>query len=501
MKKLGLLVSIIVLVVAAFFAGTTPNAVARRARGTPTPSPTPVPLPTATPEPPNVAIPRLQARIRANPNDQDAMTELAGEYLAINRPDLTLALTHKLLQDGDKTAQVYFIDSYAQQAEGQIAIAIADLEQASTLDPTNVEVLGNLASLYLAVNQPSDAERVANRAVTFNKTNPEAYITLGTVYAAESHYDDARIQFEKAFALDKTSARPLYSIAQTYLAQNNIPMALSSINRALAVDPTSVEALTFKADLYARQHNDVLAAESYDDAAVAAATDEQKVAIEVQKAQFFSSEHKDAQALTVYQKLLAQYPSVALTYVAYGAYLASERHQMDQAVAQWRKALSIDPDNTDALRDLGQYELQQHHPKDAVVYLKHLINVGPSAESYALLAEAYNALHQYALQREACKNSFEIRRSPETLGCIGGADFEMHNYREAGQVFEALDTYAKGFLDRNPTLLYVAAQTYARLHQRSKAIDAYERLLAVTPRGSVVYRKLQKAIADLNRGR
>jgi tetratricopeptide (TPR) repeat protein len=481
------------------FTSATQHAVAKRPSGTPSPSPTPIPLPTATPEPANVAIPRLQARLKANPNDQEAMTELAGEYLSINRPDLTLALTRHLIQAGDKSAQVYFIDGYAQQAEGQLGAAIADLEQASTLDPTNVSVLGNLANLYLAVDQPMDAERVAKRAVTFNKDSPDAYTALGTVYAAESHYDDARIQFEQAFSLDKTSIRPLLSIAQTYVSQNNIPMALQAVARALAVDPKSVSALSFRAELYAKQHDDVHAAEAYDDAAVAAPTDEQKVALEVQKAQYFSGEHKDAQAGAVYQQLLAQYPNVALTYVAYGAYLAAEHHQVEQGAAQWRKALSIDPDNPDALRDMGEYELQRNRPSDALGYLKHLVSVDPSAEGYALLASAYNNVKQYAQQKDACEKSFAIKRAPETLGCVGGADFELHNYREAGQIFDALDTYAQGFLDRDPALLYVAAQTYTHLRQKEKAIGAYQRLLAMAPRGSKAYKKFQAAIASLNR--
>jgi tetratricopeptide (TPR) repeat protein len=344
-----------------------------------------------------------------------------------------------------------------------------------------------------------DAERVAKRAVTFNKTSPDAYVSLGAVYAAESHYDDARIQFEQAFSLDKTSIRPLLSIAQTYVAQNNFAMAQQTVARALAVDPNSVEALSFRADLYAKQHDDVHTAEAYDDAAVAAPTEEQKVALEVQKAEYFSGEHKEAQAGAVYQQLLTQYPNVALTYVAYGAYLAAEHHQVDQGAAQWRKALSLDPDNSDALRDMGEYELQRNRPNDALGYLKHLVDVDPSAEAYALLASAYNNVKQYAQQKDACEKSFAIKRSPDTLGCVGGADFELHNYREAGQIFDALDTYATGYLDHDPQLLYVAAQTYTRLHQKDKAIGAYQRLLAMSPRGSKAYKKFRAAIASLNR--
>lgn len=498
MKRL-LFPLVILVVVLASFAGTTPHAVARRASASPTPSPTPVPLPTATPEPPNVAIPRLQGRIRANPQDQEAMAELAGQYLGINRPDLALPLTQHLLQAGDKTAQVYFLDGYAQQADGQIANAISDLENASTLDPTNVAVLGNLADLYLAINRPTDAERVANRAITFNPTVPDAFVALGAVYSAESHYDDARIQFEKAFVLDKTSTKPLFSIMQTYLAQNNLAMGLQTVNQILVVDPGSVDALVSRADLYARQHDDLHALEAYDDATVAAPTDEQKVAIQVRKAQYLTQEHKEDQAVAIYLQLLNKYPNVALSYVAYGSFLATVRHQVDQGVVEWRKALQLDSDNEDALRDMAEYDLQRNAPTDAVVYLRHLVSVAPSAEGYELLASAYNRLHEYPQQRQACSLSFGIKRSPDTLGCIAGADFELHNYREAAQIFDVLDSAAHGYLDQDPELLFVAAKTYANNHERNKAIGAYERLLAMVPRGSKVYKTVQKAIADLNR--
>jgi tetratricopeptide (TPR) repeat protein len=500
MKRLLFPFVVVASFVVATFAGTTMPAAARRhAEASPSPSATPVPLPTATPEPPNIAIPRLQALIRANPNDHEAMVELAGQYLGINKPDLALPLTQHLLQIGDKTAQVYFLDGYAQQAQGQIGTAINDLEQASTIDPTNVAVLGDLSDLYLSVNHPADAERVANRAVTFNKDNPQAYLSLGSVYSAESHYEDARLQFEKAFSLDKTQTKALFLIMQTYMSQSNLAMAMQTANRALAVDPQSVDALMARADIYARQHDDAHALVAYDDAAVAAPTDEQKVAIIVTKAQYLSSEHKSDQAGAIYQQLLAQYPDVAMTYVAYGSYLAVERHQVQQGVAQWQKALALDPDSEDALRDLGEYELQRSHPHEAVTYLKHLSDVAPSADGYELLGLAYNELHEFTLQRQACSVSFSLKRSPETLACIAGSDYELHRYKESAQIFDVLDSAAPGYLDQSLQMLLVAAKAYTSNHERGKALDAYHRALALTRHGSKAYKAVQQLIAGLNR--
>ena len=95
----------------------------------PTASATPAALPTATPEPPNIAIPRLQTAIRTNPNDRQALTELAMQYLSINHPELALPLTQRLISIGEKTAQVYFYQGSAEAALGNGNAALADLDR------------------------------------------------------------------------------------------------------------------------------------------------------------------------------------------------------------------------------------------------------------------------------------------------------------------------------------------------------------------------------------
>jgi len=121
----------------------------------PAPSPssssdvTPAPLPTATPEAPDVAIPRLEAKIKANPSDKDALLDLACYYLAENQNDRALALTQRLLSLGAKTAQVYYLDGIANQGLGRIKDATQDFEQATTQDPTNAQILLTLTNLYL----------------------------------------------------------------------------------------------------------------------------------------------------------------------------------------------------------------------------------------------------------------------------------------------------------------------------------------------------------------
>jgi tetratricopeptide (TPR) repeat protein len=484
----------------ASFAITTPSAQAGLFGGkkaTPTPSPVPSALPTASPEPPSVAIPRLQAKLKANPNDQQTAAELAAQYLQIQRPDLTLQITQKLLQAGDKSAQVYYYDGFAQELIGNVPAAQFDLEQASDLDPTNMGVLSQLADLYLKLKRDSDAERVAKRAVTFNKTEPMAFMTLGSVYAAEQYFDKARTQFEAAYALDPKDVAPLYQIATTYAQQNNIPMALQTIDRALAIDPKNVQTLSYKASLYADQHDDAKTSAAFDDAVVAATTDDQKVSIMVQKARYFAGEKKDTEAEAILKQATTEFPHVAAGLVAYGNFFASQR-QFDKANVQWQAALAADPDNAGALLALGTAAAQNGHITDAITYLKRYTQVQPDAQGYALLGQAYSEVRDYTGAREACGKSFEIQKNPDTLSCVAGADYELKNYKEAAQIFDVLDRFARGYLDQNAQMLFIAAKSYSALSQCSKSHDAYKRLMAMPglKQNAKQYEIVRKAAAD-----
>lgn len=497
MKRFGLIV-LIAVAGALGVAATTPSAQAGIFGGkkaTPSPSPSPSALPTASPEPPSIAIPRLQAKLKANPSDQIAMAQLAAEYLQVGRPDITLQYTQHLLQMGSKTAQVYYYDGFAEEQLNNFPAATYDLEQASNLDPTNLGILAQLADIYIRTNRFSDAERVAKRAVTFNKSDPGALSTLGSVYAAEQHFDDARAQFEAAYALNPKDTGPLFQIATTYAQQDNIPMAVQTLGRILAVDPRNIQALVFKADLYSRQHDDARATAAYDDAIVAAPTDDEKVAIMVRKAGYFVQEKKYPQGAAILQQMVTQFPKIPAGFVAYGNYYASQR-QYSQAATQWQAALALDPNSSGALLGLGEVAMQGGRLNDSINYLKHYTQVSPDAQGFALLGQAYSRLHDYSGARDACGKSFEMQRSPETLSCVAGADFELKNYKEAAQIFDALDKAAKGYLDANPPLLYIAAKSYAGSNQCSKAAKAYKRLLPMMKKGTKDYDSVKKGASD-----
>ena len=145
---------------------------------------------------------------------------------------------------------------------------------------------------------------------------------------------------------------------------------------------------------------------------------------------------------------------------------------------------------------MGEASMQGGKLNDSISYFRHYTQISPDAQGYALLGQAYSRMHDYSGARDACGKSFEIQRSPDTLSCVAGADFELRNYKEAAQIFDALDKAAKGYLDANPQLLYIAAKSYAGSNQCSKAAAAYKRLLPMMKKGTKDYDSVRKSVAD-----
>ncbi len=90
-----------------------------------------------------------------------------------------------------------------------------------------------------------------------------------------------------------------------------------------------------------------------------------------------------------------------------------------------------------------------------------------------------------------------MSHNPDTLGCVAGSDYSLKNYKEAAQIFDALDKNVRPFMDRNAQLLYMMADSYVHTNQKPKALTAYKRLLKLMRPGTKTYRQIQAQIADL----
>ena len=463
------------------------------------PTPSPVPSPKVTPEPLDRAIPRLESALKTDPSNKANQAELAADYLQINRPDLALPLTQKLLQGGTKTAQIYYFDGLAQNALGHSKESLADLEQAANLEPTNPGVLGTLTDSYMRLNRPQDAERVAKRAVTFNKDDKNAYLAYGQVLAGEGKFDEARQQLEAALKLDPKDVRPLLLEAQTYTQQNAIALASQLYDRAIAIDPTSVDALIGRARIAATQHNVKDAIASYDALYKLQTDPNDKVAVIDQEAVVYANEKMDGDAETAFKRAISEFPNILSAHTAYGEYLQSKK---DNAGAEREYVAGAGPnrDQVDAVAKLGQLYASENLIPKAIDQFKRVSELAPNdPRSHLLLGATYSANKQFDKAVGEFKASYGLQHTPDALMGLGQADLQTHNYTECVQVYDALDKGAPDLARQNPSILFGLGQCYQGAKQPDKAKATYQKLLAYMKPGSQAANELKSLIAGIDR--
>ncbi|HVA38920.1 MAG TPA: tetratricopeptide repeat protein [Candidatus Dormibacteraeota bacterium] len=475
---------------------------AASAKGTaPAPSPaasSAVPVPVATPEPPDVAIPKLQAALKKNPNDRDALLKFAEYMSAVHRPDQALAATQKLEQLGVKTAEVYYYQGSALADLGDDKDAITALQKASDLAPTNAAVLVRLADLYLRANRGPDAERVAQRAITFNKGDSSAYDTLGMVYAAEKKYDEARKQFEQAYKVDSKDPSSLMLEAQTYIDEKTPRKAVDVYDRILAANKNNKDAIYGKAHAYAAADDVVKAVQQYDELL---ALDPKNVQIELEIAGLYASKSLDSDAQKAFQKAVDDHPGLSVPLISYGQYWYGKK-QTAKAVALWKQALGPKGNDPDALNVLAQYSMSAGKYADAASYLNKLIAaVGPNGASpdlYLGLGQAYMGQNQFQQAHDSFRKAYDMHEDPVTAMALAQSDLKLKNFKEAADLAEQVKKKAPAFAKQQPLVYLVAAQAYEGLHQTAAAKENYKQLLSYAPKNSDLAKQASDAIKRLH---
>jgi tetratricopeptide (TPR) repeat protein len=461
-------------------------------------SASPAPLPTASPEPAQIAIPRLEAKLKANPNDQESLQQLSGYYLGENRPDLALGLTQRLLSLGAKTAQVYYLDGLSNQQLGREPAATSDFEEATNREPTNPQILLTLTDLYLRENRASDAERVAKRATTFNATDPRVFENYGLVLAQEGKFDDARTQFEVAAKLDPKDPLPYILEARSYISQKSYALAEQNFDKALAIDPKSPDGLLGKARLQAANHDTAAAIATYETLLAIVPTDDAKASVLVEEYQAYRDEKMFDQALAILKRGELAYPNSAAIHLAYGDYDVAIAKNQAAAETEWRTALGQSRDNPDALTRLGELALTQKRASDAIGYFKRLTEVTPNdPSSWSTLAQVDVQSTTYADARDAFRHAFAIARTPQALAGVGSTDLQLGNVKECTQIFDAIDRGAEKFMQANPQLYYVYGKCALQSGDRPQALKAYTKLKPFVKPGTPLSSEVNKTLNGL----
>ena len=280
---------------------------------------------------------------------------------------LCLSLQHAAaFQTSDTVTQANRALAY--QRAGDLGKAIATY---SALDTTTkaqhktlpAPVLANYARALAATGHLEEATAEMKAAIAGDPRNAIFEDDLGSIYARQQQWPAAQSHFSVATELAPTLATAHLHLGLAMQAQG-VPEALHEIARAAKLAP---------------QNN--------------------AIAIEYGKA--LSASGDDAQAIPVFQAILARHNSPAdpiLLDTTYALALALQRTgKIPESIPLLRSVLTKQPDNADVLTNLGMALSQTQQTTEALPVLQRAVALAPSnVVAHQDLAAALVQLNQFA---------------------------------------------------------------------------------------------------------
>jgi Flp pilus assembly protein TadD len=218
---------------------------------------------------PDQAIEALEHAVAANPKHYMAWASLGNLYKTAKKdiPKAVGAYEHAI--EGIKKDKVLWANlgmAYYRNNQGDQALKA--LVTASTLDPNDAEIRGNLGTVRRQKGDVAGAIVDLEAAVKLKPDDPQFANNLGVAYRVAKRDADAVKAFQKAIALSPNDAGFHFNLAVAYRRQTDknpevIPQAITEYEKATSLDPANAEGWFDLGFMYKLDHQNDKAVEAF----------------------------------------------------------------------------------------------------------------------------------------------------------------------------------------------------------------------------------------------
>jgi tetratricopeptide (TPR) repeat protein len=264
----------------------------------------------------------LQQTMALNPDDARESRVLASVQLMAHKPQAAVTTLEPLLTRGKADAGTLELAASAYEDTGATDKAVSSLRQAILVDPKDVQLYLDFASLCFTHQSFQVGIDVLNDGITQLPNSAQLHFARGVLYVQLANYDKAESDLQKAYELDPNES--LTAAAQGLLAvqQNDLERALADVQQKLKRKPNDPLLLYLQADVLTQK------------------------GAEPGSAEFHAALQSARKAVALRPSLGPAHAVLAKLYVDSG--------QKSLAVEQCRKALEIDPKDQTSLYRLIQ---------------------------------------------------------------------------------------------------------------------------------------------------
>ena len=297
--------------------------------------------------------------------------------------------------------------------QGEVEHAEALYREALSLDPANVDALGNYAVLANSSGRQDLAIELLNQAIEHNPEAGWLRSNLGEIYRSQERIDEAVVSLEYAIALSPEQVEAHISLGNAYRQKVDLDKAITSYRRAIELSPRLPEAYN---NLGLALHENGLLKEAVQSLERAIELNPTHVNAYYNLGNVLRDSGRREEAISSYRKAVDLAPDFACAHANLGdllrktgnchkaveslqtaVHLDSSIHavhnnlgaalqavdRLDEAVASFRKALEISPEDVASLYNLGSCLKNLAQLEEAEHCLRKTVKLAPdNADAY-----------------------------------------------------------------------------------------------------------------------
>ena len=321
------------------------------------------------------ALQAFQQALKLDPESARTRNNLGNLYVTQAKLDLAEQEFRTVLQLEPSNRDGNYSLGLVLMAKNQPEQAISHFQRVRPLD---LATRFNLTRAYLRAGRTAEGLKMAAELSAQNKDGVQLHFTLGVLLASEKQYRPALLELEKADTLQPETLEILYDLGQAYLRTGEYAKAELVLNRAAKLKSDSPETLYLLAQVYQQESRPVDALD------------------------LLVRAHKLAPENTDIIFLLAR--------------VSMSENYFEDAIPLLESGVKIAPQRADLRAALGESYFKAEKTEKAIEEFEKLIELDPTAQSYAFMGISYRRLGRFDKAREYFLAG--LKRDPHNASCL-----------------------------------------------------------------------------------
>lgn len=400
------------------------------------------------------ATQEAEQAINRDPSRSESYLLLAILQIRSNLPDQAEGNLKKAAETDPKSMNAQLALGGFYQSHNRLAEAEQQFRHAVGVDPRSPAPRAALVRVLIQQNKREGIESFLRQTKKDVPDVPEDYRMLGDYYFATGDIDKAAIEYASLYNEHPKDSQAKKNYIQILILKNRLTEATKLNSEILKTNPHDVEALVYKGQIQIRENDAPGAVESL-------------------------------------QNALSNDSGNAVAHYQLGIAYAKE-HDLARAESEWREAVRIHPDLTDAQRNLADLELSRGEVDAALQTAQQIISIQPySADGFVIKGMADIARQRYSDAQQDAEEA--MHRAPESAIPY----IQLANIQLAQKHFPDAEKFYQQGVDKDPSssqALSGLMNTYVAQKQYDKAITAANTQIAKSPNNSDFYDLLGTAL-------